>query len=83
MKITDGKKTVEIRMIVWDGSSYGPDWSLDFFEAGGFPYNSETDTYTVNDVDYCIEQAEDWRDSKGDFAEDEPNENNMVFVEEI
>ena len=83
MKLTDGKKTVEIRMVVWEGSNYGPDWSLDFFEAGGLPYDSETDTYTVNDVDYCIEQAEDWCDSKGDFAGDEPSENNMVSVEEI
>lgn len=81
MKITDGKKTVEIRMMVWDGSGYSPDWSADFFCAGSLPYNDETDTYTVEDVDYCIEQAYDWRDSKGDFSDDTPNENNTVFVD--
>lgn len=81
MKLTDGKKTVEIRMMIWEGNGYSPDWSLDFFEAGGLPYNDETDTYTVQDVDYCIEQAYDWRDSKGDFQSEEPNENNAVFVD--
>lgn len=83
MKLTDGKKTVEIRLQTWTGSEYTPDWSLDFFEAGGLPYNDETDTYTVPDVDYCIEQAEDWQHSRGDYADDEPNEGNMVFVDEI
>lgn len=81
MKLTDGKKTVEIRMMIWEGNGYSPDWSLDFFNASGLPYNDETDTYTVADVDYCVEQAYDWRDSKGDFKDDIPNESNTVFVE--
>jgi hypothetical protein len=34
-------------------------------------------------VDYCIDQANDWKNSKGDFSGDEPNENNTVTVEEI
>lgn len=82
MKITDGRKTVEIRMMIWEGSGYSPDWSIDFFNAGSLPYDDEKDTYTVEDVDYCIEQAYDWRDSKGDFSDDTPNENNTVFVNE-
>lgn len=83
MKITDGKKTVEIKMIVWDETRYTPDWSADFFQAGSLPYNEYTDTYTVKDVDYCIDQALDWRDSKGDFSDAEPNENNTVFCDEV
>lgn len=83
MKITDGKKTVEIKMMVWEENGYSPDWSLDFFEAGALPYDEETDMYTVEDVDYCIEQAMDWRDSKGDFCGDTPSEDNAVFVEEL
>lgn len=85
MKITDGKKTVEIRMMTWedDRSGWTPDWSLDFFVAGALPYDDETDTYTVEDVDYCIEQAEDWAASRGDYQGDEPNENNRVFVYDI
>lgn len=33
MKFTDGKKTIEIQMKVWDkyDGGYGPDWSRDFF----------------------------------------------------
>ena len=82
MKLTDGKKTVEIRMMVWEGSGYSTDWSMDFFEAGGLKYDDERDVYIVEDVDYCIDQAMDWRDSKGDFSDDIPNEDNCVFVEE-
>jgi hypothetical protein len=70
VRLTDGKKTVEIEMTIWDGCNYSPDWSGDFFEVGGLPYDEETDTYTVHDVDCCIEQAEDWRQCRGDFADD-------------
>ena len=83
MKITDGKKTVKIRMMVWQGSGYSPDWSQDFFDAGLLPYDDENDVYKVGNVDYCIEQAYDWRDSKGDFKDDIPNDNNTVFVDEL
>ena len=61
MKITDGKKTVNIRMQQFDiFAGFSPDWSLDFFDAGSLPYDEETETYFVQDVDYCIDQAEDW-----------------------
>ena len=45
MKLTDGTKTVEITMKVWEGSGWSPCWEKDFFEAGGLPYDEETDTY--------------------------------------
>ena len=83
MKITDGKKTVEIKMVIWEGAGYSPDWSMDFFDAGLLEYDSEKDVYIVKDVDYCIEQANDWRDSIGDYRDDTPNENNTVFIEEL
>lgn len=83
MKITDGKKTVEIRMMVWESNGYSPDWSLDFFEAGSLPYDELTDTYTVDDVNYCIDQAHDWQHSEGDYRDDIPNENNCVWVDEL
>lgn len=57
MKMTDGKKTVEIKIQRWNGNGYDPDWSADYFDAGSLPYNEETGTYTVEDVDYCIEMA--------------------------
>ena len=39
MKLTDGKKTIDIQMKVWDkyDGGYGPDWSRDFFDAGCLP----------------------------------------------
>ena len=74
MKITDSKRTVEIRMMIWQGTGYSPDWSNDFFDAGLLPYNEETDSYTVADVDYCIDAAQEWADE---------DENNTVFVDEI
>lgn len=73
MKMTDGKRTIDIRMKVWNGSGYDPDWSIDFFDAGSLPRN-EDGVYVVDDVDYCIDQAREWE------AEDEDND---VFVEEL
>lgn len=57
MKITDGEKTVEIKIRYRNGSGYGPDCSKGYFGAGTLPYNEETDTYTVDNVDYCIDMA--------------------------
>lgn len=74
MKMTDGKRTIEIRMMVWNGSGWGPDWSNDFFDAGLLPYDDETETHTVQDVGYCIEAAEEWA------AEDDDN---CVSVDDI
>lgn len=76
MKMTDGKKTVEITMKVWNdfNTGYSPDWSNDFFNAGILPYDEDEDFFIVDDVDYCIEQAEEWEAEA---------ENNAVFVEEL
>lgn len=89
MKLTDGKRTVDIEMAEWDGNGWTPDWSNDFFEAGTLKYNEEKDAYIVPNVDYCIEQANDWKNADGDFSGDrdycseEDLENRCVCVEEI
>lgn len=70
-------------MVIWQGSGYSPDWSADFFEVGGLEYDEGRDAYIVDDVDYCISMAEDWRDSRGDFCHDDPNPDNCVFVEMV
>ena len=82
-RLTDGNKTVEIEMTIWTGSGYSPDWSGDFFEVGGLEYDDAKEAYKVEDVDYCVDQANDWKNSEGDFAGDEPNEDNTVFIEEV
>lgn len=86
MRLTDGKRTINIEMQVWEENGctgYGPDFSLDFFNAGDLPYDEEKELYIVDDVDYCIDQANDWKNSIGDFSCDVPNENNAVFIEDI
>lgn len=39
--------------------------------------------YIVEDVDYCIEQANDMVAGEGDFAEDGPQPNQFVDVTEL
>lgn len=65
MRIFDGSKVVDIQIRRWEGSGYGPDCSFDYFDAGCLPYDAEADFYRVDDVDYCIDYAQD------DFADDD------------
>ena len=81
MKLTDGKKTVKITMHVWNEPNMSPDFSNDFFEAGGLDRGEEAGAYIVPDTDYCIEQAENWRDQIGDFCGDNSGEERYVFTE--
>lgn len=76
MKMTDGKKTVEITMKVWNDflDSYGFDFSYVFFDAGALPFTDDQETHIVSDVDYCIDSALEWE------AE---NEDNQVFWDVI
>lgn len=85
MRITDGIRTVDITMHIWEHESLSPDWSLDFFEAGSLSYDHDYDTYIVEDVDYCIAQAVDWMEQQGDFRSyGYPDTlQRYVFVDEI
>ena len=88
-KFTDGKKTVEIRMRVWQDGRWSPDWERDFFEVGGLPFDDEAAAYIVDDVDYLVDQANDWHEGIGDYQDDEEGqpghtpEDRGVFVDEI
>lgn len=46
-RLTDGKKTAEIEMMVWEDNGYTPDWSGDFFETGSLEYDEELEAYKV------------------------------------
>lgn len=94
MKITDGKRTVNITIHKWNGSGYDPDWANDYFCAATLPYDEETDTYTVEDVDYCINTAINggpdegacWMpkvNDNGDFEEFIHDPDMIVDVEEM
>lgn len=86
MRVYDGKRIVDIKMTNWTGTGYTPDWSQDFFEAGSLKYDADKDAYIVDDVDYCIDQAMDWKNAEGDFYEPDADpdevENRSVDVEE-
>ena len=86
MKIFDRNRMVKITMREWDNryNSATPDWSLDFFNAGSLKYDEERDAYRVGDVQYCIDQANDWAKAEGDFRDDEVPEyiERQVFVDE-
>ena len=57
MKLNDGKKMIEITIRRFDGTNLSPDWAEEYFCAGSLPYDEETDSYTVDDVDYCVDMA--------------------------
>ena len=84
MLLTDGRRTVRIEMRIWNGRYYTPDWSEEFFEAGLLMRSSNTGAYYVDDIDYCIDQANDWANKEGDFADDgfPSAEDRVVFVRE-
>ena len=71
-RLFDGERIAEITMIDWDKNTNEatPDWSADFFEVGGLEYDEEHNAYKVEDVDYCLEMAEDWSRADGDFFDD-------------
>ena len=77
MKLSDGKKNIEIKLQIWNGAGYDPDISNEFFEACSLPYDEENDTYIVDDVDYCIDYANDWKNGKGDFYGDDIDNRNV------
>ena len=77
-------RVAEIEMKVWEGNGYSPDWSGDFFETGRLVYLEDgADAYEVEDIEYLIEIALDWKYGVGDFAymEDAGDpEDRMVWV---
>ena len=80
-KLTDGKHSVDIYMGYWLGDHYTPDFSDDFFEVGGLQMD-EYGSYVVEDVDYCIGQAEDWCEGRGDYygaEDDDPHFDDRVI----
>lgn len=85
IRLIDNNKAVEISIRAWDdeSSQYGSDWAADFFEVGFLkPVEGEESTYVVDDVDYCIEYANDMVTGEGDFA-GEPQPNQLVDVTEL
>ena len=73
-RLFDGENLVEIVMNnLVPGQGYTPDWSNDFYSVGALKYNDDMEAYEVEEVNYCIDQANDWKNAEGDFVEDEPD----------
>ena len=71
--LVDTRKAVEVTIRECDADSmqYGPDLSNDFFEVGTLEdVDGLDDAYWVDDVDWCVEQANDMVAGVGDFAAD-------------
>ena len=66
MKLRDANFKINLFMRNWTGNGWSRDLSEDFFEAGGLPVD-ENGFYLVNDVQYCVDQAEDYRMGRGNF----------------
>lgn len=85
IRLIDDNKAVEISILEWDeeGMQYGSDMAADFFGVGGLKTVSEPEfAYVVDDVDYCIEEANDMVAGEGDFA-GEPQPDLFVDVTEL
>jgi surface protein len=79
MRLTDGKKLVDIKIQHWNGSGYDPDWSADYFNAGSLEYDERLQAYKVDDVSYCVDMARDRISEEGACHGDE---NMTVTVDE-
>lgn len=81
--LTDNKHTVSITMAIWDSANrnYSPDFSGDFFNVGSLPYDDEADAYRVEDVYYCLDQAQNWAECIGDYCDDGEPAADMRYVD--
>lgn len=70
MKITDNRRTVDIRMCRWTGNGYSPDWSNDYFNAGNLPMVDGDNVYIVDDVADYIASAQEWQRGEDDATLD-------------
>ncbi len=70
MRLVDKNNMVmDIKLRMWDGTQYSPDFSSDFFDAGSLPFIDGLNAHFVEDVDYCRDQAMDWKNAEGDYRE--------------
>lgn len=61
-------RLASIEVYDWENNN---EFSAEFFEVGGLPYDHEYNAYEVDDIDYLFGRAADWQWGMGDFADDE------------
>jgi len=69
-RLIDDSRILDITMRQHDAryDSLSDDFSDDFFDVGALRYDEELDAYNVPDIDYCLNQAQDFANGAGDFA---------------
>lgn len=67
IRLTDGKRVVEISMMTWTGFGWSPCWAADFFVVGTLEENEDLEAFEVQDLDYCLNEAQDWENGIGDY----------------
>lgn len=91
MKFTDGRKSIEITMKVWDKTNHGwkydgEDLSSDFFGNNYICDDSNDEgKMVVEDVDVVAGYADDWEKCLGDYLYDEvaDDEERIVTVDDL
>lgn len=81
MRFTDRERIAEITMRTWDGESWGQDFSADILTDGKAAYVEALDAYLVNDLDYVIDYAKDWKAGTGDFCGCGAGENDELVID--
>ena len=76
MKFYDNKRAIDIKLINND-----VDWSNDFF-ADAPPINAKSDWHKVDDVQYCIDQCNDYIHGAGDFFDYAHPETHLEVTEQ-
>lgn len=68
MKITDGKRTVEVLMKEWDPVEQGwqPDATRDLLIDSSFVYDAINEVYTVPSVQDVLDYCQEWEDEDPD-----------------
>lgn len=77
MNLICGNRLTEITM----QTRNEPDWSQDFFNAGTLRYDDTVEAFEVEDIDYCIEQAQDWKNGEGDYYGEDTTGRNIDVTE--
>lgn len=82
MKVIDksGRKA-EIEICKWELTGWGADMSEDIFDAGTLEYIEEEEAYEIDDCDYLLECANDWKNGKGDYSMEGSHEDAEIFWE--
>ena len=83
MKLYNGNQLVDVKMFVWTGSHWNP---VDGDILGEYELQRVpgSDIYLAGDLEYLLDQVENWRLNRGDYSEDADDEvEKSTIVDEL